>query len=141
MMTQHDGATCPLLENQASVFWPDFSFVPGIFAIGTNENICTGWSHCPVQMSSHRSMSRHPSPHQYKCLTFVPSGGSARYKCVGLTFIPGRATTRYKCGVICTRPNYAPVQKIPLFLYFLPPPSLPYLFFFLFFFFLTSLLS
>jgi hypothetical protein len=30
--------------------------------------------------------------------TFIPSGGSARYKCEANTyFVSGRATTRYKC--------------------------------------------
>jgi hypothetical protein len=89
---------------------------------------------------------------RYKCLTFVPDGGSARYECAGLTFIPGRATTRYKCGFICIRPNFAPVKKIshplsrtpprlsPLFSLPLTPTSryLPYLFFL---FFLTSVVS
>jgi hypothetical protein len=41
----------------------DFSFVPGILPIGTNDCICTSWSHQPVQMSSHRGSSW-PDPTQ-----------------------------------------------------------------------------
>jgi hypothetical protein len=62
---------------------------------------------------------------RYKCLTFVPSGGSARYECAGLAFIPGRATTRYKRGVICTGPNFAPVKKISHPLVRTPPRLSP----------------
>jgi hypothetical protein len=47
---------------------------------------------------------------RYKCLTFVPGGGSTWYKCVGLTFILGGATTRYKCEAICTRGQLPLVQ-------------------------------
>jgi hypothetical protein len=38
----------------------DFSFVPGIFAPGTNTLICTGWIHYLVQMSPHRGASGPP---------------------------------------------------------------------------------
>jgi hypothetical protein len=30
-------------------------------------------------------------------VTFIPGGGSARYKCEASTFVPSGATTRYKC--------------------------------------------
>jgi hypothetical protein len=48
---------------------------------------------------SHRDPSGPPPTNSYKYLTFIPGGGSARYKCVGLTFVPSGVTTLYKCGL------------------------------------------
>jgi hypothetical protein len=39
------------IENWVFVLGPIFHLYRGIFAPGTNEDICTGWSHRPVQMS------------------------------------------------------------------------------------------
>jgi hypothetical protein len=43
--------------------------------------------------------------------TFIPGGGSAQYKCVGLTFVPSGATNRYKCETFVPRGlNQAPAS-------------------------------
>jgi hypothetical protein len=42
---------------------PDFSFVSGIFAPGTNEGIHTSWSHRLVQMPPHKGPSGPPLTH------------------------------------------------------------------------------
>jgi hypothetical protein len=42
--------------------------------------------------------------------TFVPGGGSDRYKWADLTFISREATTWYKCGCIFTSGRGTPVQ-------------------------------
>jgi hypothetical protein len=94
----------PLLENRAFVprsifhlYWEFLSFV----LVGA-----TNWYKCPITEA--RRDLIHPT--QYKCLTFVPVGGSVRYKCDVLTFIPGQDTTWYKCRHICTGPCLGPVQ-------------------------------
>jgi hypothetical protein len=77
---------------------PDFSFVPGIFALGTNRDICTSWSYRLVQIFPHKDASGPPPTHSVQMPHICTGGGSAWYKCGVGTFVPGGDTPRYKCG-------------------------------------------
>jgi hypothetical protein len=85
--------------------WADFSFVPGIFTPGTNEDICTGWSHRPEQMSSQaRRVSSPPdtnASHLYRVVALSGTNvlASHLYRVVAspginvVTFVPGKKKT------------------------------------------------
>jgi hypothetical protein len=73
---------------------PIFRFVLGIFSTDINDG--TNRYKCPLT-EARRDLIQ---PTWYKCLTFVPVGGSALYKCEANTFVPGQDTTQYKCGHI-----------------------------------------
>jgi hypothetical protein len=71
----------------------------------------------------------HLQPTRYKCLTFVPGGGSAWYKCEAGTFVPIGATARYKCEAICTGPCGGSAQTCNgyiCFFFHLPEPPPPH---------------
>jgi hypothetical protein len=56
----------------------------------------TAWYKCPLAGASRGLLQ----PTRYKCHTFVPVGGSDRYKCEDDTFVSGGDTPRYKRGNI-----------------------------------------
>jgi hypothetical protein len=93
-----------LLENRTYITGPIFHlyrvFLPPVqmiafVAVGSTERY-----KCPLT-KTRRGLIQ---PTWYKCLTFVPIGGSARYKYEASTLVPGEATApglnsaRYKCS-------------------------------------------
>jgi hypothetical protein len=70
---------------------------------------------------------------RFKCLTFVPVGGSDRYKYEAITFVPGKDSSRYKCMHSCTSSCLGLVQMCNDYnaFFFLPARAPSSLFFFL----------
>jgi hypothetical protein len=119
----------PLLENYTFVSSPIFYlyriFLPPVQIIAFVPGGATMRYKWPLT----GPRQGHLQPTRYKCLTFVPGGGSAWYKCEAGTFVPIGATARYKCEAICTGPCGGSAQTCNgyiCFFFHLPEPPPPH---------------
>jgi hypothetical protein len=96
---------------------PVFWFVPGIFGPGTNNYICTGWRHQPIQMPSHRIASApsptHPVQMWAHLSRFLLWPGTGVQRLFFLLLPPSRAPPHSSSSNSSPPPQWRPREFLP----------------------------